>query len=341
MTYLPCLLTTMIWARYTDSELLWLFDTPRKLSGHTELISIQGLLHVNLHCNKLRLAGPAPGDQWRRAWPGGGGELEMCLSGKSPNNETPYYCLRAGLLFTEATCGIRPGSKPSPCQTIGPENNTLPRQKPWPLPDCWAKNNTLPRQKLWKTYPSGRHIPSTQSIATSPLPPPPGPLLSKMGKFRNEVINCNVPRYSRVMSRRSQLRASPIYLSSTLTWNNFALVTHMMNIWEYAKPWPLWTPDKIRQASMSNLWNLWQPFHLHTCLYRTSLALDLTAWHRGCCNLELTWGAFHWDVPCCNDRAQLPQNHFLAFIYQFVTLIMKFEHFETVMKRTPGTLLCL
>ena len=45
-------------------------DTPRKLPGHTELISIQGLLRVGLHCNKLRSAGPAPGDQQHRAWLG-------------------------------------------------------------------------------------------------------------------------------------------------------------------------------------------------------------------------------------------------------------------------------
>ena len=42
-----------------------------------------------------------------------------------------------------------------------------------------------------------------------------------------------------------------------------------------------------------------------------------------------------------NDRDQLTQNHFSAFIYKFVTLIMKSEHFKTLMKRTPGTLLCL
>ena len=144
-------------------------------------ISIQGLLHAGLHCNKLRLAGPAPRDQhraWLGAWPPGG--LDMCLSGQSPNSETPYYCLWASLLFTEATRGIKPGSKHTPGHTVGPENNTLPRQKPWPLPDCWAKNNTLPRQKLWKIYPWGWHIPSTQSIATAPAPRP-GPLLSKNG----------------------------------------------------------------------------------------------------------------------------------------------------------------
>ena len=51
--------------------------------------------------------------------------------------------------------GINPGSKHIPCHTVGSENNILPRQK------------------LWKTYPWGRHIPSTQSIARGP-PLPPG-----------------------------------------------------------------------------------------------------------------------------------------------------------------------
>ena len=134
----------------------------------------------------------------------------MCLSGQSPNSETPCYCLRASLLFTEArkslteaTHGIKPESKQTPCQTIGPENNTPLRQKPLPLPDCWAEDNTLARQKSWKTYPWGRHIPSTQSIARAPVPhPTPGPFSVKMGNFGNEVINRNVPRYS-LTSRRS------------------------------------------------------------------------------------------------------------------------------------------
>ena len=33
----------------------------------------------------------------------------MCLLGQSPNRETPYYCLRASLLFTEATSRIKAG----------------------------------------------------------------------------------------------------------------------------------------------------------------------------------------------------------------------------------------
>ena len=132
---------------------------------HTELISIQGWSHVGLHCKKSWSAVPAPGGPAAYgltggAWPRG---LDMCLSGQSPNRETPYYCLWASLLFTEAiyTRRIKAGSKHTPCRTIVSENNTLPRQK------------------LWKTYPWVRHTRSTQSIARAP-----GPLLRENGELQ-------------------------------------------------------------------------------------------------------------------------------------------------------------
>ena len=136
----------MIWARYTDSD-----RTPLVV-WHTELISIQGWSHVGLHCSKSWSAGLAPGDQQHRAWPRG---LDMCLSGQSPNRETPCYCLRASLLFTEATRCIKAGSK-----------------HVHSLPDYWAWKQTLPRQKFWKTYPWGAH-PQYTKYTQSPRAPSP------------------------------------------------------------------------------------------------------------------------------------------------------------------------
>ena len=165
----------MIWARYTDSELLWLFDTPRKLLGHTELISIQRLLHVGLHGNKLWSAGPAPGYQQQRAWPGA---WRVCRA--------KVQAVKHPILFVaylQKLCAVLNQDRNTPLATLlslktTPENNTLPRQKPWPLPDWWAENNTLPSEKLWKTYPWGRHIPSAQSI---PRVPPRAPSPCKWG----------------------------------------------------------------------------------------------------------------------------------------------------------------
>ena len=145
----------------------------------------------------------------------------MCLSHQSPNSETPYYCLPASLLFTEATRGIKPGSKHTPCQTIGPENNTLPRQ----------------------------------------------------------------------------------------------IVTHMINFWEYEKPRLLWTLKKLvgHRYLVSGIYG---SRFIYICLYRIPLGLDWIAWRRRCCNLELNWGAFHWDVPCYNERAELTQKPFFGVYIQ-------------------------
>ena len=131
-----------------------------------------------------------------------------------------------------------------------------------------------------------------------------------------------------------QLSASRIYLSSTLTWNSFPSVTHMIKFWEYEKPRLLWTLKKLvgHRYLVSGIYG---SRFIYTCLYMSSRGKDWIAWRRRCCNLKLNWGAFHWDVSCYNDRAELTQNHFSAFIYKFVTLIVKSEHFKAVMKRTP------
>ena len=128
----------MIWARYTDSELLWLFDTPRKkeLLG-TELISIQGLLHVGLNCNNIWSAGPEPGDQQHRAWlgtwprggGGGGGLICVCLAKvRTVKHPTIVSGLRSLIYRSYARY-----------QT---------RIKTHPLPEYWA----------WKQHPSQTEI---------------------------------------------------------------------------------------------------------------------------------------------------------------------------------------
>ena len=103
----------------------------------------------------------------------------------------------------------------------------------------------------------------------------------------------------------------------------------MINFWEYEKPRPLWTLTKLvgHRYLVSGIYG---SRFIYTRLYRIFLGLGRISQRRRCCNLELNWGAFHWDVPCYNDRAQLTQNHFSACIYEFVTLIMKSEHFKTL-----------
>ena len=117
-----------------------------------------------------------------RAWPG----AWHVSVGLSPNNETPTI-----VPYLQKLHAVSNQDQNTPCQTIVPENNTLPRQKLWPLPDCWAENNTLPRQKLWKTYPWGQHIPSAQSIARAPSPGCAPKLLCREMYESMEALFCN------------------------------------------------------------------------------------------------------------------------------------------------------
>ena len=103
MTYLPCLLTPWSEPLHWQWTPLVVWHTKETPWTHWSDQYVQGLLHVGLHCNKLWSAGPVPGDQqhraWLRAWPPGG--ADMCLSGQSPNSETPYYCLRATVSYLQ------------------------------------------------------------------------------------------------------------------------------------------------------------------------------------------------------------------------------------------------
>ena len=130
MTYLPCLLTPMTWARYTDNELLWLFDTPRKLLRRTEVISIQGLLHVGLHCNKVWSAEPAPGDQQHRAWLGTWprGAWYVSVGPKSKQWNTLLLSPGYSLLFTEATRSIKPDQNTPLARLLGLKTTPFPHR---------------------------------------------------------------------------------------------------------------------------------------------------------------------------------------------------------------------
>ena len=131
------------------------------------MISIQGLLHVGLHCNKLWSAGAVPGYQQHigLVWGLDPGGLDMCLSGLSPNSETPYTIVSGLLSYLRKLRVVsNQDQNTPPCQTIGPENNTLPRQK------------------LWKTPLRAAH-PQYTKYSQSPRSPP-GPLLSKNGELQ-------------------------------------------------------------------------------------------------------------------------------------------------------------
>ena len=143
----------MIWARYTDSELLWLFDTARKLLGHAKLISIQGLVHVGLHCNKLWSAGAAPGDQQHRAWPGArpgeGGLICVC---RAKVRTVKHPTIVSGLVsyLHKLRAVSNQDQKHTPCQTIGPENSTLPRQNRDPCHAIGLKTTPFPDRNCGK-----------------------------------------------------------------------------------------------------------------------------------------------------------------------------------------------
>ena len=58
----------------------------------------------------------------------------------------------------------------NPCQNFGSKPGS--KHTPWPCQTVGLKTTPFPcRHKVWKTYPWGRRIPSTHSIARAPPPP--------------------------------------------------------------------------------------------------------------------------------------------------------------------------